>query len=75
MAKPKPFVGMPMYEKKRQDISFQTKCGQQWKLTWEKNEYRAYVYMHGGWKEMKLGSIRAENLMQYIKETYESEVR
>ena len=75
MGKPKPFVGMPTYTRKQDDIFFQAECGQKWKLMWKKNEYRAYVHMHGGWQEMPLGSIRPENLVQYIKETYRKEVK
>lgn len=59
----------------REDVEFQTKCGQKWKLVFEKSEYRAYVYMHGGWKPMYLGGGDPRSLQKYIMETYGEEVR
>ena len=36
-------------------------------LKWERREYRAYEYKHGGWTEMNLGSTQKNSLIKHIK--------
>lgn len=75
MGNSKSFWGVPRYVRKIEDIEFQTECGQKWKLVFEKTEYRAYVYMHGGWKPMHLGSGNPKPLQDYIMDTYREGVK
>ena len=70
---PKPFAGMPSYERVREDICFETGDGHKWKLVWEKCEYKAYMYLHGGWKAMGLGSTKPEGLIEYIERRWNGE--
>lgn len=53
---------------KHPDVNFLSGKGSKVKLTFEKNEYRAYKYddRFGRWEEMKLGSLSTKTLMDYI---------
>ena len=59
----------------KEDVFFNTECGQRWKLHFEKREYKAYVFTHGGWKMISLGGCDVESLRNYIERTYRKEVR
>ena len=54
------------------DVEFLSGKGRKVKLTFEKNEYRAYVYDNrfGRWEEMKLGSLDTKTLADYIVKNF-----
>ena len=52
----------------REDILFLTDDGTEIILKWQKSEYRAFKKKTN--EDMRLGAIRTENLIKYIKERY-----
>ena len=75
MGKGRPFWGMPEYKRMKYDIEFCTECGQKWKLTFEKTEYKAYYYSLGTWRPAHLGGGDPKALKQHIETRYRKEVR
>lgn len=51
---------------KRSEIHFQPPDGRKIVLIWQKNEYRAFENRSGRLIDMKLGSVSAGNLKDYI---------
>lgn len=51
-----------------EDITFTTNMGRPIILRWQKNEYRAFDRKTD--EDLKLGAIRVDNLIAYIKERY-----
>lgn len=54
------------------DVEFLSGTGKKVKLTFQKSEYRAYVYnaRYDEWEDMKLGSLRANVLQEYIRKNF-----
>ena len=54
------------------DVEFLSGTGRKVKLTFQKSEYRAYIYneRYGEWEDMRLGGLRASGLQEYIQKKF-----